>query len=174
MAMPGVTWVAKSLLAGLPAKPPMKTLSVYVSRTVMSGVTVQRAAAGADEVMATAKTRTVAPQGFPLASAIPVIAVIRPGFRLRRFIEERHDDRTGLDGREGGFDGCVGSFLRLHHHDDLPRAAGEHAGFRRGEERWRIENDNAIRIAAGDLLGEPPHFIAREQLVGGGMRPARQ
>src|SRR5438067_11943529 len=95
MRMPGVICVTKSLSR---VALPTKTLSVYVSRSVMSGVTVQRAvAAGVANIRIGSAARATLRR--PLRS-IGVIAVKAGGPRRRRLVEKRMDDGARVDGRQ--------------------------------------------------------------------------
>src|SRR5207248_11176136 len=93
MRMPGVICVTKSLSR---VALPTKTLSVYVSRSVMSGVTVQRAAAGWAASIRIGRAASLAHRALR-SIAVAVIAV---DSRVRRLVEQRMDDRTRFKHRQ--------------------------------------------------------------------------
>src|SRR5687767_3905023 len=92
MRMPGVTCVMKSCSR---VPDPRKTLSVYVSRSVISGVTVQFAAAA----LAVVSARRAAPASHRLAP-IARGAVIGKDIGLWRLVQHRQHDGAGLERRK--------------------------------------------------------------------------
>src|SRR5688572_12234564 len=97
MRIPGLTSVTQSCRR---VADPRKALSVYVCRSEISGATIQFAApAGRVE-----SARQAPNVHQTLARVMAISAVIRPGHGLRRLVEDRIDDRTGLHRRERGLE----------------------------------------------------------------------
>src|SRR5438874_11986127 len=108
MRMPGVICMTRSLSR---VAPPTKTLSVYVSRSVMSGVTVQRAAAGWAASIRIGRAASLALRTLR-SIAVAVIAVDP---RVRRLVEQGMDDRTGFEHGERRIECRVSGVLRFDH-----------------------------------------------------------
>src|SRR5581483_668590 len=156
----GLTSVMKSPCSGAANS---ATLSLYVPRRPILGVIVQaRVWARAEGPVVSS---IVVMKALPHALAgIAVVAVIGTRFRLRCLVQQRHDNWTGFDGGERGFENTLRGPLGFHHHYDLPHVGGKDTRFGRREQRRRIEEDDAIRIAGRKALQQFVHRGAGQKL----------
>src|SRR5687768_1692970 len=80
------------------------------------------------------------------AIAITITAIIT---RARRssFIEKQAREITRFDTAQRVLEFRFGGFASFDHHDDLSHAGGEDSGLTRGEEGWRVEDNDAVVVA---------------------------
>src|ERR1041385_663023 len=107
MFIPGVTCVIQSF-CGVETS---ATLSLYVSRKAMLGEMVQArvCARAADPVVSSIAVARAACH----ALAAIAVAVVRRGLGSRHLVEQRHHDRTALDGGERGFENAPRGFVEI-------------------------------------------------------------
>src|SRR5215467_307146 len=73
-----------------------------------------------------------------------VIAIVGADVGLARLVQHHHDHVAVLDSRQREIDRLLPGAVGCYHHDDLPHLRRKNARLRRGKQRWRIEDDDAI------------------------------
>src|SRR3954467_6617481 len=106
-----------------------------------------------------AVSRSKAAAARHVLAAVRIGAVVRPDPGFRRLVEQRIYDRTGLDGGKRRFERRVRRALRFHRDDDLSHVGRQRTRLGGGEQRRRIEHDDAVRIAARQLAAQAGHRI---------------
>src|SRR6185312_7825553 len=182
----GVSWFTQSAVRFAERL----TLSVSVDSTAIDGTTrtVCASAIGIPVPSPMARTRSV--RRRPRASGGPhryddlcagrlhahptnpalgrlvvrVVAIIGAHVGPACLVEYHHHDFAALDRCERLIHRVLRRGVGRHHHDDLPHVRREHACFGRGEQRRRIEDDDAVLIPGSDFAQEARHLLTRQQL----------
>nr|GEU28557.1 hypothetical protein [Tanacetum cinerariifolium] len=91
-----------------------------------------------------------------------------PGGQQRQRQQRQHrcpaDIGTMLDPLQRFLDRVLRGAFGFHHHHDLPHLRGQHAGLGGQQQRRRVEDDDAVGIAFGNVGQQAAHAAAGQQL----------